>query len=166
MVKQDKQATPRGAQPAVTVRREAVPTDGEVTVKMTLPARVVDQLKVSAGDTVKLELRNHNVLLQSADSERSLFQRISLWWYLAPGLFCSILFNIFFAVKNQNQIPLSGETSLATTVILMGVIMGTILFGIFFIRERRNQTNAFSKNVYWRNFPVVILSFALILGIA
>ncbi|WP_225351901.1 DUF998 domain-containing protein [Secundilactobacillus similis] len=145
MVKQDKQATPRGAQPAVTVRREAVPTDGEVTVKMTLPARVVDQLKVSAGDTVKLELRNHNVLLQSADSERSLFQRISLWWYLAPGLFCSILFNIFFAVKNQNQIPLSGETSLATTVILMGVIMGTILFGIFFIRERRNQTKRLLK---------------------
>lgn len=166
MAKQEKQATPRGVQPAVTVQREAVPTDGEVTVKMTLPARVVDQLKVSAGDTVKLELRNHNVLLQSADSERSLFQRISLWWYLAPGLFCSVVFNVFFAVKNRNQIPLSGETSLATTVILMGVIMGTILFGIFFIRERRNQTNAFSRNVYWRNFPVVILSFALILGIA
>src|SRR5699024_6794442 len=83
-----------------------------------------------------------------------------------PGLFCSIRLTIFFAVKKQDQVPLAGETSLATTVVLRGVIVGTILCGLLFIGERRNRTDAFSESVYWRDCPVVVLSSALILGIA
>ncbi|GAX00796.1 hypothetical protein [Secundilactobacillus silagei] len=135
-------------------------------MKIELPDKVAEQLRVNGTDKVKIELRNHDAVITTEASEMSLFQRISLWWYLAPAIISAIVFNVFFATKNQNQIPLSGNTSLGTTVILGGVVIGTLMFAIFFIRERRNQTNTFSANIYWRNFPVVILSFAVILGLA
>ena len=135
-------------------------------MKIELPDKVAEQLRVNGTDKVKIELRNHDAVITTEASEMSLFQRISLWWYLAPAIISAIVFNVFFATKNQNQIPLSGNTSLGTTVILGGVVIGTLMFAIFFIRERRNQTNTSSANIYWRNFPVVILSFAVILGLA
>ncbi|GAW98693.1 DUF998 domain-containing protein [Secundilactobacillus mixtipabuli] len=135
-------------------------------MKIELPDKVVEQLQVKGADSVKIELRNNDALLTTKASEMSLFQQISLWWYLAPAVISALAFNLFFAMKNKNQIPLSGNTSLGTTVILGGVVIGTLLFAVFFIRERRNQTNTFSANIYWRNFPVVILSFAVILGLA
>lgn len=48
---------------------------------------------------------------------------------------------------------------------MTGVVMGTLLFAIFFIRDRNNPQNHFTKNIYWRNFPVIVLSFALILAL-
>ncbi|MGL0747153.1 hypothetical protein [Secundilactobacillus paracollinoides] len=137
----------------------------EQKVRLKLPQKVTQQLELKDGDQVKITLRNNDALIQSHASEISLYQRISLAWFVLPAVACSLLFNGFFAVRGDNQIPLSGNTSLATGTILLGVIMGTILFGIFFVRERRNQTNTFSQNIYWRNFPVIILSFALILGL-
>lgn len=137
----------------------------EQKMRLKLPQKVTKQLALKDGDQVKITLRNHDALIQSSASEVSLYQRISLAWYVLPAVVCALVFNAFFAVREDNQIPLSGNTSLATATILLGVIVGTILFGIFFIRERRNQTNTFSKNIYWRNFPVIILSFALILGL-
>ena len=124
-------------------------------MKIELPDKVAEQLRVNGTDKVKIELRNHDAVITTEASEMSLFQRISLWWYLAPAIISAIVFNVFFATKNQNQIPLSGNTSLGTTVILGGVVIGTLMFAIFFIRERRNQTNTFSANIYWRNFQVI-----------
>src|SRR5699024_7340092 len=63
------------------------------------------------------------------------------------------------------HLKLSGDNSLATGLIVTGVVMGTILFAIFFIRDRNNPQNHFTKNIYWRNFPVIVLSFALILAL-
>lgn len=134
-------------------------------MRIKLPSKLVEQLKINEHGDVKLELRNNDAILSTEASERTLFQRISLWWYLAPALISAIGFNIFFALKNTNQIPMNGDNSFATAVILGGVVIGTVMFAIFFIRERRNQTNTFSANIYWRNFPVVILSFALILAL-
>ncbi|GAX03716.1 hypothetical protein IWT140_01341 [Secundilactobacillus pentosiphilus] len=135
-------------------------------MKIELPDKVVKQLQVNDADSVKIELRNTDAVLTTQASEMSLFQQISLWWYLVPAIISALAFNLFFAMKNKNQVPLTGNTSLGTTVILGGVVIGTLMFAIFFIRERRNQTNTFSANIYWRNFPVVILSFAVILGLA
>lgn len=141
------------------------PHMSEQKIRLKLPQKVTQQLELKDGDQVKITLRNNDALIQSHASEILLYQRISLAWFVLPAVACSLLFNGFFAVRGDNQIPLSGNTSLATGTILLGVIMGTILFGIFFVRERRNQTNTFSQNIYWRNFPVIILSFALILGL-
>lgn len=135
-------------------------------MKIELPDKVAEQLKIKDSEGVKIELRNHDAVITTEASEMSLFQRISLWWYLAPALISALAFNVFFAMKNRNQIPMGGNTSLGTTVILGGVVIGTLLFTIFFIRGRRSQTNDFSATIYWRNFPVVILSFGLILALA
>ncbi|WP_216644504.1 DUF998 domain-containing protein [Secundilactobacillus folii] len=134
-------------------------------MRIEIPDQIVKQLKINETGRVKLELRNNDAVLTTKDSEQSLFQRISLWWYLLPALLSAVAFNIFYAVQNRNQIPMSGSNSFASCVIFAGVLIGTIMFTIFFIRERRNQTNTFSANIYWRNFPVVILSFALILAV-
>lgn len=130
-----------------------------------LPDNVSSQLKLIDQESVKLELSRDTMVLTTQASDVSLFQRISWWWIVVPALLSSIAFNIYFAVKKQNQIPMNGDMSLGTTVLIGGVIIGTLMFGIFFVRERRNRTNSFSTHIYWRNFPVVILSFALILAL-
>ncbi|WP_288700438.1 DUF998 domain-containing protein [uncultured Secundilactobacillus sp.] len=135
-------------------------------LKLTVPENVANQLRVKAGDQVRLRVRNFDVQLQSDHSEVSLYQRIGFWWFVIPALLCSILFNVFYWIRDQNLIQLNGETSIGTDVIFSGTIVGTLLFTIFFIRGRRQQTNVFSKNIYWRNFPAIIASFAVILGVA
>ena len=47
--------------------------------------------------------------------------------------------------------------------IVLGLLTGIISFAIFFIKGKRNaQKNL--KNIYWRNFPVLLISFAVMLG--
>lgn len=136
----------------------------EQNMWLKLPQKLTKQLNLEEDDQVKITLRNHDALIERAESEM-LYQRISLFWYILPALIGALIFNILFTLHGNTQIALSGKMSLATGTILLGTIMGTLLFCIFFIRERRNQTNPFSKNIYWRNFPVIILSFGLILGL-
>ncbi|WP_054660204.1 hypothetical protein [Secundilactobacillus kimchicus] len=97
-----------------------------------MPENVANQLRVKAGDQVRLRVRNFDVQLQSDHSEVSLYQRIGFWWFVIPALLCSILFNVFYWIRDQNLIQLNGETSIGTDVIFSGTIVGTLLFTIFF----------------------------------
>lgn len=135
-------------------------------LSVTLPENATDQLQVKAGDKVRLRVRNFDVQVQSDYSETLLYQRIGFWWYVIPAFVVSIMFNVFYWLRDQNLIALNGSTSIGTDVIFSGTVVGTVLFAIFFIRERRHQANTFSKNIYWRNFPAIIVSFAVILAVS
>ncbi|WP_137596718.1 DUF998 domain-containing protein [Paucilactobacillus kaifaensis] len=132
-------------------------------LKVELPTEVVDKLHLDDGDTVRFTVRNNGVMLQPLEE---ITQRVSLWWSLVPTFITSIGFYLFFLNQKQTQIPLVGTTSIATALIILGVITGTILFIIFFVKSRKSTTNSTSRNIYWRNFPTIVLSFALILLLA
>lgn len=132
-------------------------------LKVELPTEVVDKLHLTDGDPVRFTIRNNGALLQPLEE---ITQRISLWWPLVPTFITSIVFYLFFWYRKQTQILLVGTTSIATALIILGLITGTLLFIIFFIKSRKSTTNSTSRNIYWRNFPTIVLSFALILLLA
>ncbi|MHC5227113.1 hypothetical protein ACYSNW_02405 [Enterococcus sp. LJL99] len=47
-------------------------------------------------------------------------------------------------------------------VIILGFFSGIVLFTIFFIRGKRSNYSTL-KNIYWRNFPALLISFGIIL---
>ena len=130
-----------------------------------IPANIGEQLKLDADTPVKLVVKRDRLVVEFAESRRRIFQNRLMWWPVLAAFVVSIGYYIFCRWQGISHLKLSGDNSLATGLIVTGVVMGTILFAIFFIRDRNNPQNHFTKNIYWRNFPVIVLSFALILAL-
>lgn len=130
-----------------------------------IPASIGEQLKLDDGTPVKLVVKRDRLVVEFAESRRRIFQNRIMWWPVIAAFVVSIAYYLFYRWQDVRYLKLSGDESLATGLIVTGVVMGTLLFAIFFIRDRNNPQNHFTKNIYWRNFPVIVLSFALILAL-
>ncbi|NLR31571.1 DUF998 domain-containing protein [Levilactobacillus tujiorum] len=130
-----------------------------------IPASIGEQLKLDDGTPVKLVVKRDRLVVEFAESRRRIFQNRIMWWPVIAAFIVSIAYYLFYRWQDVRYLKLSGDESLATGLIVTGVVMGTLLFAIFFIRDRNNPQNHFTKNIYWRNFPVIVLSFALILAL-
>ncbi|AVK60842.1 hypothetical protein C5Z25_03335 [Lactobacillus sp. CBA3605] len=133
--------------------------------QLTIPADIGERLQLENKTTAKLIVKRGRLVVQFDESRLSIFQKRVLAWPLILALIASCGYYWFCGWQQHNYVRLTGNDSLATTIIVVGVIMGTLLFAIFFIHDRNNPNNHFAKNIYWRNFPVIVLSFALILGL-
>lgn len=58
-----------------------------------------------------------------------------------------------------------GRISIASAILLIGSISGVITFAIAFIVGKRKKL-ANLENIYWRNVPTILLSFAIIIALA
>jgi len=130
-----------------------------------IPAEISDQLHLKEDTPVKLVVKRDRLVVQLNEPRQQLFQNRVLLWPVLTALVVSLAFYIFLRIQSIHTVKLVGNYSLATMIILLGVSMGTLLFAGFFIRDRKNPHTHFSQNIYWRNFPVIVLSFALILGL-
>ncbi|WP_203640312.1 DUF998 domain-containing protein [Levilactobacillus andaensis] len=133
--------------------------------QLKIPPEISEQLKLTDKTPVKLVVKRDRLVVQLEEPRLQLFQNRVLIWPVVTALLTSIGFYIFCLLRGLHSVPLVGDRSLATAIIVLEVIMGTLLFAGFFIRDRNNPQNHFTKNIYWRNFPVIVLSFALILGL-
>ncbi|AKP64102.1 hypothetical protein FC99_GL000724 [Levilactobacillus koreensis JCM 16448] len=131
--------------------------------QLKIPPEISEQLKLTDKTPVKLVVKRDRLVVQLEEPRLQLFQNRVLIWPVVTALLTSIGFYVFCLWRGLNSVPLVGDWSLATAIIVLEVIMGTLLFAGFFIRDRNNPQNHFTKNIYWRNFPVIVLSFALIL---
>lgn len=109
----------------------------------------------------KLTLQNHQLTLEPIKTEKPI---IKSWWYIVPTILASILFAVLNA--NDTLIPLTGDNSLASYVITSGIIVGIILFVTFFILGKKGKINTITGDIYWRNFPSVLISYLIILTIS
>lgn len=75
------------------------------------------------------------------------------------------LVTMFVVFRDYHQIPLTGEKSLATVVIIVGALSGMINFTYYFTKGKRSESMHESKRIYWRNYPVVLLSYTIILSV-
>lgn len=133
--------------------------------QLKIPAAVSEQLQLREDTPVKLVVKRDRLVVQFAEPRQQVFQKRVVFWPLLLALFASVGFFIFCVSQGMHQVKLVGDQSLATAIILVGVVLGTLLFAGFFIHDRNNPLNHFTKNIYWRNFPVIVLSFALILAL-
>lgn len=134
-------------------------------LKVTIPHQIVDELALKSGDDVKIHITDNNVVIESG-IENPEKTDIKIRWFVLPALIATIIFLSFFLIRQENLIPLTGRLSISAAVIILGVVSGVISFATFYIRNHQQDRNRALKGLYWRNFPVILLSFTIILALA
>ncbi|OFI47952.1 DUF998 domain-containing protein [Floricoccus penangensis] len=133
--------------------------------KIQLPEEVKKDLNLHSSDELQVKIDGDRIVIEKLENIQS-GQNISLRWFLVPSILASIAFFVYFKFYEKiNYISFTGANtvSISTMTIVLGLLTGIISFAIFFIKGKRSaQKNL--KNIYWRNFPVLLISFAVMLG--
>ncbi|KRK35421.1 hypothetical protein [Loigolactobacillus bifermentans] len=134
----------------------------EVEVCLKLPQDAVRAAAIDNGQTLQVVLKQHKLVL--ADHDRGGLAEVAWRWPTVFAVCASVIF--YIGCRQTHQIKLVGEQSIASWVILLGALTGSVLFSVFLVKNRRQMTNDFSTKLYWRNLPVIVLSFVGILIVA
>lgn len=132
-------------------------------LKVVIPADVVDKFKLADGQSLDLKIKNRDIVIQPKQKRAEVVQRHMLIMALILSGLTSLVFLGYFLMRQQQLIHLSGDNSIASLTIYMGTLTGVIAFATFFIQNRTRSNNYFVPKVYWRNFPTIVISFAVIL---
>lgn len=134
-------------------------------IKISVPDELVEKYDLHNDDDFKITARNGEIRLKKKnhDSNKRQFNVI---WILIASILTSIAFWIFINAVHLHQVPLVGTNSIASGLIVFGGLSGMILFSAYFISNRKKITVAYSAKTFWRTFPVIVISFVLILSLA
>lgn len=134
-------------------------------IKISVPDELVKKYDLHNDDDFKITARNGEIWLKKKnhDSNKRQFNVI---WILIASILTSIAFWIFINAMHLHQVPLVGTNSIASGLIVFGGLSGMILFSAYFISNRKKITVAYSAKTFWRTFPVIVISFVLILSLA
>ncbi|USS87163.1 DUF998 domain-containing protein [Fructilactobacillus cliffordii] len=128
-----------------------------------IPEQTVQKLKLQGGEKFNLQVDKNGLQLEKENVQRASFWNVSYWWDIIPAILMALVFFTYCTLTQSRLIPLTGDYSIATGTIILGTVMGSILFTIFFIKTRNNSVNSVYRNIYWRNLPTIIIAVALIL---
>ena len=133
-------------------------------IKISVPDELVEKYDLHNDDDFKITARNGEIRLKKKnhDSNKRQFNVI---WILIASILTSIAFWIFINAMHLHQVPLVGTNSIASGLIVFGGLSGMILFSAYFISNRKKITVAYSAKTFWRTFPVIVISFVLILSL-
>lgn len=134
-------------------------------IKISVPDELVKKYDLHNDDDFKITARNGEIRLKKKnhDSNKRQFNVI---WILIASILTSIAFWIFINAMHLHQVPLVGTNSIASGLIVFGGLSGMILFSAYFISNRKKITVAYAAKTFWRTFPVIVISFVLILSLA
>lgn len=134
-------------------------------IKISVPDELVKKYDLHNDDDFKITARNGEIWLKKKnyDSNKRQFNVI---WILIASILTSVAFWIFINAVHLHQVPLVGTNSIASGLIVLGGLSGMILFSAYFISNRKKITVAYSAKTFWRTFPVIVISFVLILSLA
>ena len=118
-------------------------------------------LNLAKENKIQLEIKGVHYILQ-ADKENFEHQGVALKLFLIPSILMTLIFLAFFFFTHDPLIPLSGRISVASISILLGFVSSLITFAFYFVRGKRKKLPNLEK-IYWRNFPTIMISFAIML---
>ncbi|MFV0380889.1 MAG: DUF998 domain-containing protein [Breznakia sp.] len=132
------------------------------TLQVELPDEVVETLELKAKDKLRLSLKDDNICIHT-NKRSSYISQIQMSWFVVPAGIVSVLFFLFFMAQGQTQIAFAGtkQVSLASMAIVLGVLSGACSFIYFFTKGKRGKIKTISNDIYWRNFPAILLSFVI-----
>ncbi|MFC6169195.1 DUF998 domain-containing protein [Loigolactobacillus jiayinensis] len=128
-----------------------------------LPEAIADQLKLTDEQELKVTVANSGILLQAEPKSQN-EQRIYVWAAVFAAISSLVFVGVLLNLKRYT-IALVGTESIATAVIILGVVTGISLFTIYFVKNRHSSATSSAARIYWRNLPIIVLSFALILSL-
>ncbi|WP_421017192.1 AbrB/MazE/SpoVT family DNA-binding domain-containing protein [Furfurilactobacillus cerevisiae] len=111
----------------------------ETTHHINIPTQVAEHLNVKPGDKLQLTLPdddNEQVTIRPDKPARE-HQTLPTRWFLLPSILASVLFFAYLSNQGINQIALAGTNSIASAVIILGIVSGSLSF-LFFYGELSN----------------------------
>lgn len=121
-------------------------------------------LQLAQKHQIQLIIDNHTYSLQS-DTLNKGHQIAALRQFLFPSVLVTAIFFLIFFFRGQALFALTGGFSIGSTVTALGVVSGVLTFAFYFGRWKRQGYSHLEK-IYWRNFPTILISFAIIILIA
>ena len=134
-------------------------------IKISVPDELVKKYDLHNDDDFKITARNGEIRLKKKNHDSNKRQ-FNVVWILIASILTSVAFWIFINAVHLHQVPLVGTNSIASGLIVLGGLSGMILFSAYFISNRKKITVAYSAKTFWRTFPVIVISFVLILSLA
>ena len=138
----------------------------EKNVRVAIPVTVLERAGLSPDDQLQVKVRNDSLVLQKSDQEQPQRTWYLIIWPLIIATIAGIASYLYWWSRGLKPIGLTGSESVASLTIVAGVVTGAILFIGFFLKTRNDPDNRFSRQIYWRNFPVITLAFVMILAFA
>lgn len=138
----------------------------EKKVRVTIPVSMLERAGLNPDDQLQVKVRNDTLVLDKANQA----QPERLWYFIIWPLIIAIASGLvsygYWVYRGLRPIWLTGSESVASLTIVTGVVTGAILFIGFFLKTRNDPDNRFSRQIYWRSFPVITVAFVMILAFA
>lgn len=137
----------------------------EKKVRVAIPVSALKRAGIDPDDQLQIKIQNDGLVLGKVDQNQpERLWNLFIWPLIIAGL-SGIASYAYWWYRGLHPIGLTGAESVASLTIITGVVTGAVLFIVFFLRSR-NDPERFSKQIYWRNFPVITLAFVMILAFA
>lgn len=130
--------------------------------KVSIPKELDDDLSILDQETISVKKEHQRLVIEKKKTPFET-QNVSLRWFLLPALMCSVIFFIVFFTWGDKQISMTGDFSIATATMLLGLISGSFSFISIFINRKRKEKNPELSDIQWRNVPTIIGAFIVIL---
>lgn len=138
-------------------------------LKISLPDDLVEKYNLHDGDKFRITSKKDEIHLKKVESfdhkgmsDKRQFNVVGL---ILASIIATFIFYIYIKMMHFHQVSLTGNDSIASALITLGAISGMIMFSIYFILNRKNITTKYSAYTFWRTFPVIVISFVLILSL-
>ncbi|OLS10857.1 transcriptional regulator [Lacticaseibacillus casei] len=128
-----------------------------------IPDAIMEDLDIKDGEQVEVTLKDKEAVIRPKQADTGT-QTISLRFFLIPSILSGIIFLAYFFYFKIMQVPMTGKNSIAQMVIVLGELSGMSTFAVAYIRNHRQIHGRDHRRRYWRIFPTLLLSFAIILA--
>lgn len=129
--------------------------------QIVIPEEVINKLALEERESLELRIVQEQMVIRKSGISLE-GQKISLRWFLIPSILSVLVFFLYFIFQKQSQIALTGDTSIATVSIVLSFISGILSFSLCFIRIKQAKIQSTAKDIYWRHFPSILVSFSVI----
>lgn len=131
--------------------------------QLTLPDEIVSELHLKHNQLLNLTLRNGQLIIQQTNNPNER-QTLSLQTFLIPSVVMAIIFTIYAVEQKMFRIPLGGDNSIASAVIMLSEISGIFMFLFIYFQQQRQQTDKLRRKTSWRVLPALTVAFVIILA--
>ncbi|GMA69789.1 transcriptional regulator [Leuconostoc litchii] len=135
----------------------------KTSYQLTLPTEIVNELHLEHNQLLNLTLRNGQLILQPINNPNE-NQTLSLRHFLMPSIFMAVIFTVYALNQQMFRIPLGGDKSIASAVIILSEVSGILMFLVTYIQQQRKQIDQLRRKTSWRVLPALTVAFVIILA--
>lgn len=130
--------------------------------KIKLPRELYEKLDLDGSEEVEVvDTAKDSFTVRALNNKRG--RDYAPRWFFLPTVISTVVFVIIVCLLHPHVIPLSGSNqSIATGMLIISNIAAFITFVLAYLARRHELYRSVSRKIYWRTFPVIIISYVII----